>query len=80
MRIMLTQQQQQLISFERESFLSSNPLAHQLEQESIQNKVPFEHESISKKLIYTEEVDKLVAEIESNNPSELDCKIIDEVL
>ena len=60
--------------------MSSNSLAHQLEQESIQNKVPFEHESNSIKLIYAEEVDKLVAGIESNDPSELDSRIIDEVL
>ena len=79
MRIMLTQQQQQLIAFERESVLPNNHLANQLEQESIQSKALFEYESKSKKLIYAEEVDKFVAEFASNIPSKLDSKIIDEV-
>ena len=42
-RIILNQQQRQILEFERESVLPSNKLLEQQEREFIQNKVPFEY-------------------------------------
>ena len=42
-RVILNQQQRQILEFERESVLPSNKLLEHQEREFIQNKVPFEY-------------------------------------
>ena len=79
-RVMLNQQQSQLLAFERESVLPSNNLMKQLEAEFVQNKVPFECVESKDKTEYLDKVDKYLDEFKGQALTNMDIKIINEIL
>ena len=79
-RVMLSQQQRQLLVFERESVLPSNNLVKQLEAEFVQNKVPFEYAESKNKAEYLDKVDKYLDEFKGQALTNMDIKIIDEIV
>ena len=79
-RVMLSQQQRQLLAFERESVLPSSNLVKQLEAEFVQNKVPFEYAESKNKTEYLEKVDKYLDEFKGQALTNMDIKIIDEIV
>ena len=79
-RVMLSQQQRQLLAFERESVLPSSNLVKQLEVEFVQNKIPFEYAESKDKTEYLEKVDKYLDEFKGQALTNMDIKIIDEIV
>ena len=79
-RVMLNQQQRQLLAFERESVLPSSNLVKQLESEFVQNKVPFEYEESKSKTEYLDKVDKYLDEFKDQTLTNMDIKIINEIV
>ena len=79
-RVMLSQQQRQLLAFERESVLPSNNLVKQLEAEFVQNKAPFEYAESKNKAEYLDKVDKYLDEFKGQALTNMDIKIIDEIV
>ena len=79
-RVMLSQQQRQLLAFERESVLPSSNLVKQLEAEFVQNKVPFEYAESKNKAEYLDKVDKYLDEFKGQALTNMDIKIIDEIV
>ena len=79
-RVLLNQQQRQLLAFERESVLPSSNLVKQLESEFVQNKVPFEYEESKSKTEYLDKVDKYLDEFKDQTLTNIDIKIINEIV
>ena len=78
-RIMLSQQQRQLLAFERESVMPSSYLMKQLESEFIQKIVSFEYVEYKGKTEYFDKVDKYLDEFKNQGLTNMDIKIIDEI-
>ena len=78
-RIMLNQQQRQILEFERESVIPSNKLLQHDEAELIQNKVPFEYSGESKQDDYKDTINKLVEEYSQKSFTNIDIRIINEI-
>ena len=78
-RILLNQNQREILAFERESVLPSSKALEKIEAEFIQNKVPFEYAGYLKQEEYIERVTHLMNNFESNALSNLDVKIIEEI-
>ena len=78
-RVILTQQQRQLLAFERESVLPINKELEGLKSEYIHNKVPFETVNNIGKAEYLINVDKFMHELECTELTNTDAKIIDEI-
>ena len=78
-RIILSQQQRQILAFERESVLPSSKYLEELDANQIQNKVPFEYDSQEKHEQYSDELQKII-EYFSNKPlTDIDNNIINEL-
>ena len=78
-RIILSQQQRQILAFERESVLPSSKYLEELDANQIQNKVPFEYDSQEKHEQYSDELQKII-EYFSNKPlTDIDSNIINEL-
>ena len=77
-RILLNQNQREILAFERESVLPSSRALEKIEADFIQNKVPFEYEG-SLKEEYLERVAHLIDNFDSKELSNLDVKIIEEI-
>ena len=78
-RVILTQQQRQLLAFERESVLPTSKELEGLESEYIHNKVPFETMNNMVRAEYLVNVDKFIHELECKELTNIDAKIIDEI-
>ena len=65
-RILLNQNQREILAFERESVLPSCKALEKIEAEFIQNKVPFEYAGYLKQEEYIERVTHLMNNFESN--------------
>ena len=79
-KIILDRQQRQILEFERESVLPSNKLLEREESEFIQNKVPFEFSGSIKQDDYKERVAKFVGEFSKRTFSNIDVRIIGEIV
>ena len=79
-KIILDRQQRQILEFERESVLPSNKLLEREESEFIQNKVPFEFSGSIKQDDYKERVAKFVDEFSKRTFSNIDIRIIGEIV
>ena len=78
-RILLNQQQRQILEFERASVLPWNKPLDLEEIDFIQNKVPFEYSGSLKQDWYRDSVNKFVEEFSNRELTSIDMKIIDEV-
>ena len=78
-RVILTQQQRQLLAFERESMLPTNKKLEELEAESIHNKVPFETMNNLERSEYLVHIDKFIHELECTELTNTDANIINEI-
>ena len=78
-RVILTQQQRQLLAFERESVLPTNKELEGLEAESIHNKVPFETMNNMERSEYLAHIDKFMHELECTELTKTDANIINEI-
>ena len=79
-RIILNQQQRQILAFERESVLPSSKYLQELEVNQIQNKVPFEYGSEERHQLYYEELESLVENYSNKVFSNIDHSIIEELV
>ena len=79
-RVILSQQQRQLLAFERDSVLPSNKTLEEQEAKFIHSKVPFQDESAIEWAEYAESVDKCVAGFYNKPLSDVDIQIINEVV
>ena len=79
-RIILNQQQRQILEFERESVIPSNKLIKNEESEFIQNKVPFEYSGLLKQDNYHDMIGKFVDDYSQQSLTKIDVKIINEIL
>ena len=78
-RIILNQQQRQILAFERESVLPSSKYLDELNANQIQNKVPFEYGSEEKHQQYSEELEKIIEYFSNRQLSDIDNNIINEL-
>ena len=78
-RVILSQQQRQLLAFEQESVLPSNKALEKQEAEFIFIKVPLQYESSQNVTQYFEKVENFISEFSSNHLSNVDFNIIKEV-
>ena len=78
-RVILNQQQRQILAFERESVLPSSKYLDELNANQIQNKVPFEYGSQEKHEQYSEELQKIIEHFSSIQLSNIDNNIINEL-
>ena len=78
-RVILSQQQRQILAFERESVLPSSKYLEELDANQIQNKVPFEYEDFDKQQKYDFELKKFIDGYTKGSLSRLDYKIMDEL-
>ena len=78
-RIILDQQQRQILSFERESVLPSNKCFEEQDANQIQNKLPFEYDDQTKHQEYYEELDKFIEKYSERKLSAFDRNIITEL-
>ena len=78
-RIILNQQQRQILAFERESVLPSWKELEELNTNLIQNKVPFEYESHDNRQKYNNELEKFIDRYTQGPLSRLDYTIMDEL-
>ena len=78
-RVILSQQQRQILAFERESVLPSSKYLEELDANQIQNKVPFEYENLIKQQKYNNELGKFIYEYSRAPLSQFDYKIMDEL-
>ena len=78
-RILLNQNQREILAFERESVLPSSKVLDKQEEEFLQNHVPFEYANMMKQEEYLERVNLLVDTFEHKRLSNLDTKIIEEI-
>ena len=78
-RVILTQQQRQLLAFERESVLPTSKELEGLEAESIHNKVPFETMNNLERSKYLVHIDKFMHELECTELTNTDANIINEI-
>ena len=78
-RIILDQQQRQLLAFERESVLPSNKVFEIEETDFIQNKVPLEYEGSAEKDNYINNVNLYLNELTKRDLTNMDIKIMEEI-
>ena len=78
-RVILSQQQRQILAFERESVLPSSKYLEELDANQIQNKVPFEYECEDKHQMYSEELEKFIEHFSNKQLSDIDYNIIKEL-
>ena len=78
-RIILSQQQRQILAFERESVLLSSKYLEELDVNQIQNKVPFEYGSREKHEQYSDELQKIIEHFSSRPLTNIDNNIINDV-
>ena len=78
-RIILDQQQRQILAFERESVLPSSKYLEEQDANQIQSKVPFEFDSQDKHLQYSEELEKFIEHFSNKHLSNIDNNIINEL-
>ena len=78
-RIILNQQQRQILAFERESVIPSSRYLEEQDANQIQNKVPFEYDNQEKHLQYSEELDKIIQHFSNRQLTDIDNNIIDEL-
>ena len=78
-RIILDQQQRQILAFERESVLPSSKYLEEQDANQIQSKVPFEFDSQDKHLQYSEELEKIIEHFSNKHLSNIDNNIINEL-
>ena len=79
-RIILNQQQRQILEFERESVLPSNKLLEYEESEFIQNKVPFEYSGSLKQDDYHDMIGKFIDDFSQQSFTNIDVRIINEIV
>ena len=79
-RILLDQQQRQILAFERESVIPSSKAFEQTEANFLQNKVPFEYSDRLKIEEYQEEVEKVFDNLKHKTLTHLDYNIINELV
>ena len=78
-RVILSQQQREILAFEKESLLPSNKAFEQQESDFICNKVPFEYAGYLKHEEYYDKISGLVKSFEDKDLSALDIQIISEI-
>ena len=78
-RVILSQQQRQILAFERESVLPSNKYLEELYANQIQNKVPFEYDSQEKHEQYSEDLQKIIEHFSNKPLADIDNNIIKEL-
>ena len=79
-RILLNQQQREILAFERESVLPSSEYLKEQNMNEIQNKVPFEYDSQEKHQKYSEELDKFIDQFSNRQLSKIDKNIINDIV
>ena len=79
-RILLSEQQRQLLAFERESILPSSKLIELQESKFIQNKVPFENWKSIDDSDYWNQLSLFIEEYKNQELEPLDTKIMNEII
>ena len=79
-RVILSQQQREILTFEHESLLPSNKAFEQQEANFICNKVPFEYAGYLKHEEYYNRVERFAKSFEGKLLSDLDIQIFQEII
>ena len=79
-KIILNKQQIQLLAFEKDSILPSITTLEKKNERSLQNQLLLEGENSLKCEEYSEKVENFIGELRSEELSQLDLKIINEII